>query len=79
MIERKLLPVNDEYAIAVVTERMNDGGWAVVASIKHQTPTGEQVIDLPIQDQRYADQREAEEAGVREGRDWLERNVARVA
>ena len=79
MIERKLVPVNEEYAIAVVTERMNDGGWAVVASIKHQTPSGEQVTDLPIHDQRYADQRDAEEAGVRQGRDWLASNVAHAA
>jgi hypothetical protein len=79
VIERKIVPVNDEYAITVVTERMNDGGWAVVASITHRTPSGEQVIDLPIQDRRFADPREAEEAGVRQGRDWLASNVAHAA
>jgi hypothetical protein len=79
MIERKIVPVSADYAIAVVTERMKDGGWAVVASIKHQTPSGEQMIDLPIHDERYADQREAEEVGVRQGRDWLASNVTEAA
>jgi len=32
MINRKDVRVDDEYSIAVVTERMADGGWAVVAS-----------------------------------------------
>ena len=42
MIQRKDVPVNDEYSVAVVTEDMPDG-WAVVASIKHHSPTGEQI------------------------------------
>jgi hypothetical protein len=79
MIQRKDVPVDDEYSIAVVTERMADGGWAVVASIKHRSPTGEQTTDLPVHDERYSDQREAEDAGIRQGRDWLTRNVPHAA
>jgi hypothetical protein len=79
MIERKTLPVDDQYSINVVTERMNDGSWAVVAAIEHRTPTGEKVIDLPVRDTRYRDQVEAEDAGVRQARDWLDRNVSHAA
>jgi hypothetical protein len=79
MFERKTLPVDDQYSIDVVTERMNDGRWAVVASIKHRTPTGEKVIDLPVRDTRYPAQVEAEEAGVRQARDWIDRNVSHAA
>jgi hypothetical protein len=79
MIERKTLPVDDQDSINVVTERMNDGGWAVVASITHRTPTGEKVIDLPVRDTRYPGQAEAEDAGVRQARDWIDRNSSHAA
>ena len=79
MIERRTFPVDDQYSIEVVTERMNDGGWAVVASIKQRTPTGEKVIDLPVHDTRYPAQAAAEDAGVRQARDWIDRNVSHAA
>ena len=79
MIERKTVPVDDENSIAIVTERMADGAWAVVASVKHQSSTGEKIIDLPVLDTRYASQAEAEQAGVNQGRDWIERNMPRAA
>ena len=79
MIERKTVPVDEAYGINIVTERMPDGGWAVVASITHRTPTGEQVIDLPVRDTRYASQGEAEDAGLRQARDWIDRNVSHAA
>jgi hypothetical protein len=78
MVQRKDIPVNDEYTLAVVTEDMTDG-WAVVASIKHRSPTGEQITDLPIDDHRYSSQPEAEEAGIAQARDWLTRNVPHAA
>ena len=61
MVQRKDIPVNDEYTIAVVTEDLTDG-WAVVASIKHRSPSGEQITDLPVDNRRYSTQPEAEEA-----------------
>jgi hypothetical protein len=79
MIERKNVPVDGDFTIAVVTERMNDGNWAVVASVRHQSPTGEQITDLPVQSSRYPTQAEAEEAGVRQGRDWIARNAPSAA
>jgi len=79
MIQRTTVPVDDESSIAVVTEQMADGGWAVVASIKQTSPTGEKIIDLPVSDARYATQAEAEQAGVSQGRDWIARNMPRAA
>ncbi len=79
MIERKSIPVDEAYSIDIVTERMRDGGWAVVASIKHRSPNGEKTIDLPVSDLRYADQREAEDAGNRQARDWIVANVSHAA
>jgi hypothetical protein len=79
MIERKSVPVDDTYSIDIVTERMAEGAWAVVASVKHRSPTGEKTIDLPVRDTRYAIQSEAEDAGLLQARDWLERNVPRAA
>jgi hypothetical protein len=79
MIERKTVPVDDESSIAIVTERMTDGTWAVVASVKHQSPTGEKITDLPVRDVRYASQGEAEDAGVSQAREWLERNMPHAA
>jgi hypothetical protein len=79
MIERKTVPVDDECSITIVTEQMRDGGWAVVASVTHQSPTGEKITDLPVGDARYASQADAEQAGVAQARDWIERNMPRAA
>jgi hypothetical protein len=79
MVQRKDIPVNDEYTVAVVTEQMNDGGWAVVASIKHRSPSGEQLTDLPVTNLRYPSQHEAEEAGIAQARAWLDQNVPHAA
>ena len=79
MIQRTTVPVDDESSIAVVTERMADGRWAVVASVTHRSPTGEKIIDLPVCDTRYASQAEAEQAGVTQGRDWITSNMPRAA
>ena len=79
MVQRKDIPVNDDYTVAVVTEQMADGEWAVVASIKHRSPSGEQLTDLPVDNRRYPDQREAEEAGIAQGRAWLAQNMPHAA
>ena len=79
MVERKHIPVNAEYAINIVTEEMADGRWAVVASVKHESPNGEKIIDLPVCDDRYASQAEAEDAGFAQAREWIDRNMPRAA
>jgi hypothetical protein len=79
MIERKHIPVDAEYSVNIVTEQMADGTWAVVSSIKHDSATGEKVIDLPVRDDRYSSQSQAEDAGFSQARDWIDRNVSRAA
>jgi hypothetical protein len=79
MIERTVLPVDDQNSINIVTERMKDETWAVVASLTHRSPTGEKIIDLPVREARYASQGEAQDAGERQARDWLERNAPHTA
>lgn len=79
MVERKTVAVDGENAIHVVTERMADGRWAVVASIRQAGAQGEKVTDMPVPAERFASQADAEAFGVEQGRTWLERNRSRVA
>ena len=79
MVQRKTLPVENDCAITVVTEDMNDGRWAVVASIKHFSGDAERTTDLPVPEERFATQPEAEEFGIRMARDWIARNTAHAA
>jgi hypothetical protein len=79
MVERKTVPVDETNSINIVTERMADGSWAVVSSIRHVSPGGEKVTDLPVRDTRYTTEQEAEEAGLTQARDWLARNTTHAA
>ena len=79
MVQRKTFPAERTCAISVVTERMPDGSWAVVTSVKHYFDTTEKVIDLPVTDERFAGEAEAEEFGVRTGREWIAHHKPRAA
>ena len=79
MVQRKDIPVKDDVHHRRRDRADADGGWAVVASIKHRSPSGEQSTDLPVDNLRYSDQREAEEAGIAQGRAWLSQNVPHAA
>jgi hypothetical protein len=78
MVQRKVIEVGGDRRILLTTERLADT-WAVVASILETTPNGERVVDLPVIDQRFAGQADAEAFGEQQARGWLERNVARAA
>jgi len=79
MIERKTFPLERGCEVAVTTERMNDGTWAVVASITERSERSEKVTDLPVPQQRFASQAEAEDYGRRLGAEWVDRNAPRAA
>ena len=79
MVERKHIPIDAEYSVNIVTEQMADGRWAVVSSIKHESPTGEKIIDLPVCDDRFGSQSEAENAGFSQAREWIDHNMPRAA
>ena len=79
MVQRKIVPVDGERRILLTTERLAEGSWAVVASIVEATPNGERVVDLPVGDERFATQPDAEASGEIQARAWIEQNVARAA
>ena len=79
MVQRKIIPVDGERRILLTTERLADGSWAVVASIVETTPNGERVVDLPVGDERFTTEADAEASGEVQARAWIEQNVARAA
>lgn len=79
MVQRNIISVDGERRILLTTESLADGAWAVVASIVEATPNGERVVDLPVIDDRFATQAEAEHFGESQARGWIEANVARAA
>lgn len=64
-----------DYEISVVTERMKDGRWAVVATVTHETPGAEQVTPMPVLDHTFATEDEARQFGYSQARDWIERSI----
>jgi hypothetical protein len=79
MVQRKVVPIGSERRILLTTERLGDGSWAVVASIVETTPNGERVTDLPVGEERFTTQADAEASGEIQARSWLEQNLARAA
>ena len=79
-IVRKEFPsAHPEYLIQVTTERLPEGPWAVVASVRHHSDFGEKTIDLPVPDETFPSQATAEDFGARLAIDWLDRNAPRAA
>ena len=79
VIRKEFPTARPEYAIQVTTERMPEGPWAVVASVKHQSEYGEKTIDLPVPKETFESQANAEDFGTRMAMDWLEHNAPRAA
>ncbi|MBI2526235.1 MAG: hypothetical protein HYY95_16930 [Candidatus Rokubacteria bacterium] len=79
MVQRKTFQAYRNCDIAIATEQMKDGKWAVVATVRHSTGTAQLNIDLPVQDQRFDSEADAETHGVRMAREWIEQNMPKVA
>ena len=79
MIQRKSYPIDDRCQIALTMERMSDGLWAVVASIKHVADGTERVTDLPVPTERFTSELDAEAFGLRMATDWIAENMPRAA
>jgi hypothetical protein len=76
MIERRTFPTRwDGCEISVVTERLSDGRWAVVANINHKTPERMRTVDLPVPDVTFASEDEAEAYGREQAQHWLDQNM----
>ena len=79
-IVRKEFPsAHPEFTIHVTTERLPEGQWAVVAAVKHRSDFGEKTIDLPVPEQTFETQANAEDFGARMAVEWLDRNAPRAA
>lgn len=62
-------------SISVVTERLRDGRWAVVATVTHETPGAVHATPLPVPDRTFPTEDEAREFGHAQARDWIERSL----
>jgi hypothetical protein len=78
MVKRKTFPAYGNCSIALATEEMKDGRWAVVVTVTQSTDTAERNTDLPVTDERFASEAEAEAFGVRSAKDWIDRNTAQT-
>ena len=78
MVKRKTFPVHGNCSIALATEEMKDGRWAVVVTVTQSTDTAELNTDLPVTHARFATESEAEAFGVQSAREWIDRNTAQT-
>jgi hypothetical protein len=74
MIQRKTIPAQGDYRIAVASEKMRDGRWSAVATLQQSTSTGQRNIDLPVSDQRFDTEAEAERFVVDLAKAWIDQN-----
>ncbi len=58
---------------------MKDDKWAVVATVTQSTGSAQRNIDLPVPDQRFDSEADAENHGVRMAREWIDQNMPKVA
>ena len=75
MIQRKTIPARGDYSIAVAREQMQDGRWSAVGTLQQPTPSGLRTIDLPVSDQRFESEAEAERFVVELAKAWIDRNT----
>jgi hypothetical protein len=78
MVTRKTFPAYGNCSIALATEEMKDGRWAVVVTVEQSTDTAERNTDLPVMDERFASEAEAEAFGVQSAKEWIDRNTAQT-
>src|SRR2546429_1154921 len=76
MIHREKVPTAWEGCeISVVTERLGDGRWAVVAGISQTTPEHTRTVDLPVPSETFATEEEAKAYGMLQAGRRLEKNM----
>ena len=74
MIQRKTIPAQGDYSIAVASEKMRDGRWSAVATLQQSTATGMRNIDLPVSEQRFDTEDEAERFVIDLAKAWIDHN-----
>jgi len=78
MVNRKTFPAYGNCSIALATEEMKDGRWAVVVTVTQSTDTAERNTDLPVTHERFDSEAEAEAFGVRSAKEWIDQNTAQT-
>ena len=79
MVNRKIFPAEHGCEIKVTTERMKDGTWGLVVTVRRSTEPADQDTDLPDTHERFGNEAEAEAYGVQMAREWIADNVSPVA
>jgi hypothetical protein len=79
MVHRKTFPAHGGCGIALATEQMKDGKWAVVATVTQSTDSAQRVTDLPVTHDRFESEQAAEEYGLRSAREWIDQNTPQMA
>jgi hypothetical protein len=59
--------------ISVVTEKMRDGTFAVVAKVTHDVGGAVQVIPLPVPEQTFDTEEAAQAFGVMQAQEFIDR------
>jgi hypothetical protein len=75
MVKRKTFPAYGNCSIALATEEMKDGKWAVVVTVTQSTDTAQRDTDLPVTHERFDSEPEAEAYGLRTAKEWIDRNT----
>jgi hypothetical protein len=79
IVRKEFAAGHPDFTIAVTTERLPENTWAVVSAVRHHSSYGEKTIDLPVPEQTFQSQADAEDFGARMAVEWLEKNAPRVA
>lgn len=76
MVERETVPTSyRDCNISVVTEKMADGRWGVVATVTHSTEGAVKVIPVPLPAETFGSEADAREFAVRAAKTWIDENT----
>jgi hypothetical protein len=73
MVNREHYPTTHKGCeISVVTEKMRDGNFAVVAKVTHEVGDAVQVTPLPVPDRTFETEEAAQAFGVRQAQEFID-------
>jgi hypothetical protein len=76
MVTRETYPTSyKDCSISVVTEQLEGGRWAAVATVARFSGTAQEVTPVPIPDRRFDSMEAARDYALAAGRDWIDRNT----
>ena len=74
MVNREHYPTTHKGCeISVVTEKMRDGNYGVVAKVTHEVGDAVQVTPLPVPDRTFPSEEEAQAFGVMQAQEFIDR------